>query len=315
MTTLYIIGNGFDLHHSLPTSFNEFKAFTKHSTFANAFERYFDFELKDGSLKDIWSNLENHLSKFSIDKLIEHKRDYEDEDPHEDQFNYEVEVEIDNLTQELVILLSKYLSIADERPVEPCTLLNIDRECRFINFNYTHTLERIYSISPSNICHIHGMLDNNAAPLVIGHGLECSEYVAPKQVDVSHYTEEQISVLCDDSSVKYEEATESAHRYYNLSFKDTQSCIAQHLNFLSSLHDVDRIIILGHSLNKIDAPYFDYLKGMVKRDCLWKASFYPDNERENKWNNLKHIVNDISRIELFKMSDLTLNKIATDFND
>jgi hypothetical protein len=306
MTTLYIVGNGFDMHHRLPTSYSGFKEFAKYSSFTNAFERYFAFAPSDGSFDDIWADLETNLSKFSVDELIEDKSNYYDDDPHEDQFNYEVDAEIVNLTQGLIESLSAYLALADKHPIEPCTFLNLDHECRFINFNYTHTLERIYQIPAANICHIHGMLNSDIAPMVIGHGLERSKYEAPKKIDISHYTDEQVSEFCDVYSAKYDDAVESAHRYYNLSIKDTQDCIALHNDFLNSLQDVEKIIVLGHSLSDIDYPYFEWLNSMVKSDCLWQASFYPVNQKEKIWNNLEEIVNDVSRMELFEMSALTL---------
>ena len=304
MTTLYIIGNGFDMHHRLPTSYSGFKEFAKYNSFTNAFERYFYFDPSDGSFEDIWSVLETHLSKFSVDELVEDKSDYYDDDPHENQFNYEVEIEINNLTQGLVESLSSYLSLADEHSIESCTFLNLDKKCRFINFNYTNTLERIYQIPASNICHIHGMLNSDIAPMIIGHGLERSKYESPKKVDISHYTDEQVSSFCDVYSAEYDDAVESAHRYYNLSIKDTQSCIALHNDFLSSLHDVDNIIVLGHSLSDIDYPYFEWLNSIVKPDCLWQASFYPEEEKQKIWNNLEGIVNDVSRMKLFEISTL-----------
>lgn len=307
MATLYIIGNGFDMYHGLPTSFSGFEVFTKgrFSAFSEAFENYLEIDIKD--YHDRWCKLEESLSEFSVDKLIEHKRDCYSDDPHEDQFNYEVEIEIDNLTQGLVQELATYLSIAEKVDVEKQNLLSIDSNSRFLNFNYTNTLERIYDVAPSNICYIHGALNNNPTSIIIGHGCEFSDYKSEK-IDTSNYTEDQFSVFRDVYSENYERAVEDAHQYYNRSLKNTQECISLHQDFFDSLYDVDRVIIFGHSLSDIDYPYFERLSNTVKPDCFWQASFHLDIKKDEIWNNLEGIVGDVSRMQLFKVSDFILLK-------
>ena len=242
-----------------------------------------------------------------LDDLIDHKTDYYDDDPHEDQFNYEVDTEIDNLTVGLVKALHDYLTPAEIHPIRAGTYLELDHDARFINFNYTNTLQRIYQIPPANICHIHGTL-SGPTQLVIGHGLEHSEYEPPKPIDESRYTDEQLSDMFDDFSQKSQDAIESAHCYYNLSIKDTQSCIAMHHDFLYALHDIERVVVLGHSLEEVDYPYFELLNELVTPGCLWQASYYEEKERQSIWNNLKCIVNDVTRMALFEMTDFTLNQ-------
>lgn len=305
MATLYIVGNGFDLHHNLPTSLKEFRSFANKSPFANAFERYFTFD--DDNLDDIWGNIEQNLAKFSIDELIEDKVTYHDNDPHEDQFNYEVEAEVYNLTEGLVKELNAYLTLADMQAVKPHTLLKLDRDCRYINFNYTRTLERIYQIPSSNICYIHGMLNSDMVPMVIGHGLEHHEYEPElENVDVTQLTEEQLSYYDDTHSAQYDEAMETAYSYYNNSIKDTQNCIVRHQDFLDTLYDVDKIIILGHSLSDVDHPYFQWINDKVKSDCVWHVSYRSD--KAEICTKLECIVNDFERMKFFEISALVLNQ-------
>lgn len=309
MATLYIVGNGFDMHHELPTSLNKFRVFANNSSFANAFERYFAFN--DTDLNDIWGKLEANLANFSIEDLIEHKQDYYDDDPHEDQFLYEVKVEVDNLTKGLVETLNAYLTLAEKHPVEPKTYLNIDRDCRYINFNFTRTLERHYQVPASNICYIHGMLNCDVSPLIIGHGLEHDEYEpVHAHDDVSHLTEDQLTHYCDSYSVKYDEAMEAAYCYYNISIKDTQSCMTKHQGFLDSLDDIDKIIVLGHSLSDVDHPYFQWINDKVKPDCAWHVSYYGEKEKAEISDKLECIVDDLECIKLFEMSTLLLTNNA-----
>ncbi|MCS7488662.1 hypothetical protein UA24_19975, partial [Marinomonas sp. BSi20414] len=52
--------------------------------------------------------------------------------------------------------------------------------------------------------------------------------------------------------------------------------------------------------------YFERLSNTVKPDCLWQASFHFDSERDEIWENLEGIVDDVSRMKLFKISDFIL---------
>lgn len=47
-------------------------------------------------------------------------------------------------------------------------VLDLPMECRYLTFNYTETLERVYSIPESNILHIHGSRLSDKE-YIIGH--------------------------------------------------------------------------------------------------------------------------------------------------
>ena len=59
MCTLYIVGNGFDRYHDLPTSYSNFYTFLKNNgkdTFIRQLETYFGSSINGKS--DLWSDLE-----------------------------------------------------------------------------------------------------------------------------------------------------------------------------------------------------------------------------------------------------------------
>ncbi len=64
MNTLYVLGNGFDLAHSLPTRYIDFHGFiiTNNNDLENAFENYFNFEVDDDYQ---WTNFEEDLGCFN----------------------------------------------------------------------------------------------------------------------------------------------------------------------------------------------------------------------------------------------------------
>jgi hypothetical protein len=60
MTKLYIIGNGFDLWHALPTGYDRFSEFAR-STLEEV-EEFYSFDLAQ---KGPWSDFENSLGRFN----------------------------------------------------------------------------------------------------------------------------------------------------------------------------------------------------------------------------------------------------------
>lgn len=308
MTTLYIIGNGFDLHHGLPTSLSGFRVYSKYSDFHRLYENGVFMMLDNQCLNEYWNQLEENLANFDVDELIEQKKEYYDDDPHENQFVYEVENAINVLTTGLVKDLHDYLAKAETQTVKPDKLLRLDTRAFFINFNYTNTLERIYNIPSNHICYIHGKL-NGPEPIVVGHGMKDSGYEPPLAIDVSTLSEDAMEAYADSYSPDYEYAILEAHEYFQRSYKDTNACLEANSDFLQSLSDIDNVIILGHSLAEIDQLYFDRVNQIVGVKCRWSASYYLSSEQEAMYERLEDIVGDQNRISLFEMYQLTfLNK-------
>lgn len=304
MNKLYIIGNGFDLHHGLPTSLTGFRNYSEHSKFHRLYENGVFMMPANQTLDEHWQQLETNLSNFDVDVLLEYAKEYYDDDPHKDQFIYEVKSALNALTMGLKKDLNSYLSLAESSTVEDGKVLPIDTSARFLCFNYTNTLERIYNISSDRICYIHGKLNSTDAPIVIGHGMKASEYKAPPTIDISTLSEAEFEAFSDSYSPDYEYAVSEAHKYFKRSYKDTATCIQGSSLFLQSLVDIDKVVILGHSITDIDKPYLDYVNKIVRPNCQWEASFYPSSEKDVIHNRLEEIVDDENRMKLIEMSQL-----------
>lgn len=308
---LYIIGNGFDLHHGLPTSLTGFRSYSKYNEFYRLYENGVFKMFTNQTLDEHWQQLETNLANFDVDELIEYASQYYDDDPHENQFIYEVENAIDILTNGLAEDLNKYLSLAENYTVEQDKVLLLDTSARFLCFNYTNTLERIYNISPDRICYIHGKLNSSETPIVVGHGMEAPEYKVQSPIDISTLSEEEIESFSDSYSPDHEYAVHEAYGYFKRSYKDTAACIQAANMFLQSLGDIDRVIVLGHSIAKIDEPYFDYIKKLVGPNCQWWASYHSSSQRDVIHDRLDKIVDDENRMKLFEMHLLTNQFQAT----
>lgn len=87
---LYIIGNGFDLHHGIKSGYSEFRDFLKESpdkfTALNIIGDYYN-----GCDDEFWSDFENNLSKFDVVKYIEEKTIEYYPDLSDENFAREVE--------------------------------------------------------------------------------------------------------------------------------------------------------------------------------------------------------------------------------
>ena len=120
----------------------------------------------------------------------------------------------------------------------------------FLSFNYTLLLEENYKISPGCILHIHGSIDENDIDPVIGHG----------RSDVEH----KLRQSAQDASEEYDEKKASIcnamANYIARIQKDTAYYISCNQGFWSSIHDVETVIIMGHSLGEVDMPYFDEIR-------------------------------------------------------
>ena len=152
---LFIIGNGFDLAHNLPTSFDpHFKNIARKYEHDNFWDIYQSCEY------DIWSNFENLLGCPDFNTLVEifngYAPDYySDRESDRDSIIYQVE-----LNGNLQDALCEFADNAEDSlcDIQANDFIEqiLDSEGYYINFNYTHTLEEIYGIPSEQILHIHG---------------------------------------------------------------------------------------------------------------------------------------------------------------
>jgi len=96
---IYIIGNGFDLHHGVQSSYTKFGEFVQkeNSELHNLFEEYFSFE---GN----WSSLEDTLAHLDTDSIIDYAENflvsYADED-WSDSYHHDYQYEVNRIVKAL----------------------------------------------------------------------------------------------------------------------------------------------------------------------------------------------------------------------
>lgn len=173
-SVLYIIGNGFDIHHGINSRYSDFKEYL-----LNHDKNLHGYVINYLPVEENWSGLENMLAHLDVDYLVSEAeiflRPYSSEDwsdSYHHDYQYELERVITALSRDLKAEICKWITQLDI-PVHEnldCPALDLDKEGLFLNFNYTPSLEHIYQVPEQNILFIHGKCSAENSEIVLGHG-------------------------------------------------------------------------------------------------------------------------------------------------
>ena len=281
---LFLIGNGFDRAHGLPTDYWDFRSFLSkvYPDFLMGFEEHYQLYLgtPDEEKKNIlWNRFETNLANIDEDIIIENgvsiDLDLESGDVGIEDTMYMC------LSEEYryIKYLSKYIkewvrtiSIKDCLP--RTSKISRCNEDYYITFNYTATLENVYKIPSSNVLHIHGSLRSYTKDPVIGHGnFKRLEEINSKISEAEKLFDEKWSSVC-----------KVVRDYYKTTFKDVNKYIPS-LSIISDMK-FDEIIVLGLSLEGVDLPYFKCIDMLTGKKLEWKIYCYHEDEGTKKKENL-----------------------------
>jgi len=270
---LYIIGNGFDMHHGIASSYKQFGEYLEK-------EDNETYELIDrfiGLDDEFWNELEVRLAGLDSDYLLEdmsgflpsYGADNWSDSGHHD-FQYEVDRVVSALSK---TLLSHFSDWIRQLEIPSATNLGasklpLDVTSKFLSFNYTNTLQKAYGVPDSHILHIHGIAIDPNSILTLGHG-----YTLPNSDPYRYETNPE------DADIRVVEAISIIDDYFENTFKNTAQIISNNLHFFLNLSNVSEVIVCGHSLEDVDAPYFEELiKSFGKNRVNWTISYYGDLE-------------------------------------
>ena len=281
---LYIIGNGFDLAHNLPTAYWDFRTYLEkvYPDFLVSFEQHYD--IYPGSSKKykkdlLWNDFETNLANINESVIIENALVLDMglesgpvgiEDTLREHFKREYKY-----IDKLAIYLKQWVRTIKIRDTDPMvsSMLN-SKDDLFITFNYTSVLENIYNIESERILHIHGSLHDQDDDPILGHG--------------NSNRIEDIKGRKNHAQISRNEAEISIcsviHDYYNTTFKN----IKNYMHKLTYLwrYPFEEIIVAGHSVSGIDLPYFRAIDDITQRKSKWKVYYFRDSEKDNMYNSL-----------------------------
>ncbi|MGI5989800.1 MAG: AbiH family protein [Lachnospiraceae bacterium] len=277
-TQLFIIGNGFDLAHDIPSRFSpDFKEI------ADEYDSDNFWELYQTHVDDIWSDFENLLGRpdfNSIEEIFEsYTPDYmSDRESDRDAIIWQVDLN-GNLNQALEAFADNAeLYLSNVVPQEFFKQL-LKKDAYYLTFNYTHTLEKIYGISKRHILHIHGEVGKETLELGYpkGHFFPDAydDQLTGRMYRGESAIKEYISRI-DDYYIRtaYEDLFEKCKSFYKDSRVNLLSDFLQHNNC-----KIKEITVFGHSC-AIDFDYFKYLVSEFP-DASWVFYVKGDEQRMN----------------------------------
>ena len=294
-SVLYIVGNGFDIHHGIDSGYSDFKEYL-----LNHDKNLHGYVINYLPVKENWSNLEKMLVHLDADYLVSEAESFlypyssEDwSDSYHHDYQYELERVVTALSRDLKAGICKWIAQLDI-PVHEnlgCPALDLEREGLFLNFNYTPTLEHIYQVPEQNILFIHGKCSAENSEIVLGHGWNPKEI--PDLNDVLDPEGMDPRVMQGNSII---------NDYFGTTFKPTDKIIERNRHFFDNLSSVSEIYTLGHSLSEVDLPYIKMVVDNADSGSLWKVSHHEKGELQKHKTKMNQL--GVENVEFFRLRDI-----------
>lgn len=285
VTNLYLIGNGFDIHHNIRCKYSDFYEWlcVNNPMLENRL-----FQVYDLHHNDFWSSFETNLGEITTEAILEgyvyapmmmfiHSINEEEPvvlnmDDYTEQVG-EIGYTLERLYNDLQLAFSNWIFQLEN--ANPMRKVRIDKNNSvFINFNYTQTLENLYAILSSNILYIHGCAVKNDK-LIFGHNKTPDKLLENWQ---DNYSQEELSVLVEASNE------------LSVLYKDVKFIIEKNHLFWEKIKSAKKIHVWGLSLSEVDIPYLNHIHSiLIKNSVEWEFSWYSESDR----NRIKEIIKDI----------------------
>lgn len=275
MKRLFIIGNGFDLAHGIPTRYLDYRDFLKSNSETEDFCMHMENTYGLGDAKDYWwHDFETNLGEgdafetdfeimgeCAINEMV--TDDGEEMYDVEDTLRYHFEPYYIFMNQ-LNKTVLQWVESIDINNIKPIFEKIKEQDSYFFTFNYTEVLEKVYKIPANRICHIHGSMAEKS--VIVGHG---NLDVIDKYKKEAYEKEERL----DKNGA---EISRGIYEFYMASFKDTQKIVEIKESIINHYMGVEDLYIFGHSLGKVDMLYFQEIKKRVSKTANWYFYVFSD---------------------------------------
>ena len=287
---LYIIGNGFDLHHDIQCNFQNFMEWIKKNdvsfffeltqVYNNAWEYYW------------WRDFENSLAQLDISYYANKKGNLYDPgfikegsiEEKTKKASRKIIDEFDRIKGSLRHGFQKWLSEAYENCPKNNKIQLPNKDSIFLTFNYTKTLEDIYKIDVKRVYHIHGVIDDKDS-MVVGHGLgieELNDMLESQETRLGEVRNKKLNIITRPKIVipRHKELAAFSSLESIVSMKkDIEGCIEKNQQFFNEILDVKRIYVYGFSFSSIDMPYLEKIIRRTKPETHWVISWYSQDDK------------------------------------
>lgn len=293
---LYILGNGFDLHHNIKCYYKNFRYWlcrNRRPVYENLKRLYRNIN------QEWWGAFEENLANFDPDRYpqsiarISHikqinylekyygqeGRDYFDALEYDDEnivsnryrragaiARFEMRTLKDDLNKafgDWVLQLNK---------PKKSKMVDLDEKALFFTFNYTRTLEDLYGIEEDQVVHLHGSVDNNV--FVIGHNMTAEQMM-------NKDFEENVFYRDPDKDKGQDEARFAMFQAAEEMKKPVEAVIIDHGSAFNSLKGIEEVEILGLSYSPIDMPYLEEVFDITGKGVKVKLGRHCEKDEEN----------------------------------
>lgn len=269
MKTLYIIGNGFDLHFELKTKTDHFVEYLKNQPVYNGVDNAFDVFNGYGVN---WYEYEQSLNDIDLDEIEfqnEIQPDYlSDRESDRDGGILNMQMYVDSLSETIRTALEQMVISANEDALALSEYFFAPKLFEvgdaILTFNYTSTIEILFEVQDLvPIFHIHGCYAQGT-PLVFGYRNNQNSYVKTwPDMDEDHW----------DYYVAHQR--EAVYDFYSSWEKKLE--IDKLVSFLSMCEKIDRVVVLGHSMSPVDYEYMERVDASLN-PRIWEISYYSESD-------------------------------------
>ena len=252
--TFYVIGNGFDLHYRLDTTYYHFKKYLLDNGYKNLVKKVDQLIYERSTFTpeeiDTWSQFEDMLTVFNrldAEELYAEAMDNAETDDDRAGYWDSPTWNVDYYNQYIQVLKEEFdfwIRSLDTR-ITPDHYFLPKYNDFILTFNYTTTIEDNFVIDKYNILHLHGTVGQE---LALGH----NDYQVPDTFVViededSDYrdtmTRNAVNDVLELASVQY--------------FKNSEKILNTHKNVFSNISRYDKVVIMGLSCGLQDSIYIE----------------------------------------------------------
>ena len=298
---LYVIGNGFDLHHKISCGFKDYAEWLKKNHSDLYYEIENRYEIQD---EELWSNFEHLLGELDVRANAEQIAS--DRHPSYQQLANSTDKEYDDWVEWYRLSSDEardefedlFENVRDtfrdwveqlENPDVSCKIPMDTNDSMFLTFNYTDTLETLYCVPEKRILYIHGKADRGDR-LILGHGLtegdirDRNAIQVPPEYDTPEKMEEFFKSQGD--LVQDETFDEVCKQLAGMQ-KPVGELLRKLLLWLAPMKDIEHIHIYGLSFSDIDMPYIEEIASQVDLTTVqWEATYFKPTDREKYQESL-----------------------------
>lgn len=250
--TFYVIGNGFDLHYGLNTTYRNFKEFLLKNGYRELVRKVDQLFYERGSFSpkeiDTWSKFEDMLQVFNYldaDEIYDEAMD--DAETDDDRAGYwdSPSWNVGYYNEYIQVLKQQFDSWIRgfNTHIVPDQYFRPQKGDFVLTFNYTTTIEDSFHPVNYDIAHIHGTVGQN---LVLGHNDN-------QKPDTFVIIEDEDSDYRDTTTKKaVNDVLELAAVQY---FKNSERILSEYADVFSSIPLYDKVVIMGLSCGPQDSMY------------------------------------------------------------